>query len=994
MLAFFYGWGRLISPAKAGAQALVQERMRRNGEVSMNASIQRSCLHSRYYFIACLAFGLLGCSAKDSKPGVSINSVDASTSDTLGAADAVTGDVATDASAGADAGVACDVNADCLRVGGFCDNAVCTAPQPCSTDKVCATLSGVCAKNIGVCVSCAADTDCASDKTCKAYRCLTQPAPCVSSKDCAANNQVCDKTLSGCVGCETATDCGDGMGCFETVCVQPLCTAADNLCLSDSSARRCKSDGLGFETIDCAAKQRCHAGSCQDLVCAPATKRCAAAGQGGNSVVGVQVCDALGLAWSAPTACTGAEVCVAGQCTAAVCTPGAGACIGGAASACAADGGGWNKQVCAPGTSCKSGATGATCAKQICTPGVATCENNAVSSCATDGLSIGVTDDCNQLALGGEKRICVAGTCVLATCKSGETSCAPGGELLTCQANGSDWKSSACGLGQTCAGGSCTAQVCTPGSSKCGGNTALVCNAQGTDYEIGADCSKQGDACGAGLCKAGKCAVAPTDCDDSNPCTKDGCDATGGCSHKDLDAVACGAGKTCISGVCKAQVCKPGHTICQAQVVATCNANGTAYVAGADCLAGGGTCGAGSCQQGVCVVATAGCDDGNTCTVDGCDAVQGCTHKKLDGVPCEDGDGCTVADQCVVGVCQAGKAKKCVGDTCKAGKCVAPEIVSLSMALYVDNASPQTCVVAKSGHVFCWGAAKLLPGVKDDTTPIEIGNVSDAVEVSVGPYAACARRKAGKIVCWGNNSGASLGGLMPDVPAASWGEAVALPKQTFVAAYVKSGWRAGYAIDSKGEGWSWGASKLRAAKEEKIPDFPYTSPMSAVTGPLKSIFQQQSAALVLTESGLVWGFGVNNYGQLGLASSGFHFQKPVLVRSDVVALGGGICPCGLLKDGTASCWGVNQTKQFISVVGNKDIAAVVTPDVYGTRCLQYVDGTVECAGSGAAGSGSANLAPAPVVGKVTKLVAAKDRVCALMVSGEVSCWGKAKSPTW
>ena len=44
----------------------------------------------------------------------------------------------------------------------------------------------------------------------------------------------------------------------------------------------------------------------------------------------------------------------------------------------------------------------------------------------------------------------------------------------------------------------------------------------------------------------------PTDCDDGNACTADGCEKTSGCSHANLaDGTACGVGKGCVVGVCK-----------------------------------------------------------------------------------------------------------------------------------------------------------------------------------------------------------------------------------------------------------------------------------------------------------------------------------------------------------------------------------------------------------------------------------------------------------
>lgn len=75
--------------------------------------------------------------------------------------------------------------------------------------------------------------------------------------------------------------------------------------------------------------------------------------------------------------------------------------------------------------------------------------------------------------------------------------------------------------------------------------------------------------------------------------------------------------------------------------------------------------GNGDCDQGVCLKAHCTsaqyacahglCDDGNACSVDGCDSKTGkCTPELLAG-PCSDGDLCTVGDECV----EAGAGPQC-----------------------------------------------------------------------------------------------------------------------------------------------------------------------------------------------------------------------------------------------------------------------------------------------------------------------------------------------
>ncbi len=91
-------------------------------------------------------------------------------------------------------------------------------------------------------------------------------------------------------------------------------------------------------------------------------------------------------------------------------------------------------------------------------------------------------------------------------------------------------------------------------------------------------------------------------------------------------------GKTeqCLSGACVPLACKPGVANCaDVATVATCKADGSGWD-------------------------TAGCDDGNPCTDDGCKD-GGCTHAN-NAAKCDDGNVCTGPDVCVSGKCQPGSS--------------------------------------------------------------------------------------------------------------------------------------------------------------------------------------------------------------------------------------------------------------------------------------------------------------------------------------------------
>ena len=69
------------------------------------------------------------------------------------------------------------------------------------------------------------------------------------------------------------------------------------------------------------------------------------------------------------------------------------------------------------------------------------------------------------------------------------------------------------------------------------------------------------------------------------------------------------------------------------------------------------------CKSGKCTYSKLSCDDGNGCTADACDPVTGCTATKIAGgagvVPCSDGSACTLAANCLAGVCTKIKGLEC-----------------------------------------------------------------------------------------------------------------------------------------------------------------------------------------------------------------------------------------------------------------------------------------------------------------------------------------------
>lgn len=88
-------------------------------------------------------------------------------------------------------------------------------------------------------------------------------------------------------------------------------------------------------------------------------------------------------------------------------------------------------------------------------------------------------------------------------------------------------------------------------------------------------------------------------------------------------------------------------------------------------------------------------------------------------------------------------------------------VLGLTDAVQISVGRTSACAVRATGAVVCWGAnnrGQIGNGsVGDDVgTPSPVLGVSDAVEVAVGQWHACARRAAGGVVCWGTNENGQL----------------------------------------------------------------------------------------------------------------------------------------------------------------------------------------------------------------------------------------------
>ncbi len=155
-------------------------------------------------------------------------------------------------------------------------------------------------------------------------------------------------------------------------------------------------------------------------------------------------------------------------------------------------------------------------------------------------------------------------------------------------------------------GDPCTNDICVPGG--------------GCEYPPSAGACDDGNACTRqDHCVNGECVGEAVECDDGNACTGDRCDPIAGCQHPNLDGAPCDLGNACTQDTCQAGQCVVGPPV--------------------------------------------QCPQNNPCLLMRCDPVQGCVGEPQTGNRCDDGDDCTLDDECSNGQCIGG-GPYCAGRPC------------------------------------------------------------------------------------------------------------------------------------------------------------------------------------------------------------------------------------------------------------------------------------------------------------------------------------------
>lgn len=280
------------------------------------------------------------------------------------------------------------------------------------------------------------------------------------------------------------------------------------------------------------------------------------------------------------------------------------------------------------------------------------------------------------------------------------------------------------------------------------------------------------------------------------------------------------------------------------------------------------------------------------------------------------------------------------------------------------------------------------------------------VAIGTGTEHTCAVRASGELWCWGRNDEAQLG--VDDLADRATPVRVGSESRW---ASVRAHEHGTCALARDGGRWCWGQNQMGALGLGD--DAPRTSPAAAAGETTHSVTLGLAHGCTLSLTRSLACFGMDEFGQLGLAAS----TDPQLAPSEILPVAewrhvaaGQWYTCAIRVDGSLWCWGRNlDGKAGVGDlvdhdapvrVGDANDWSSITAGGFHT-CAVRADGSLWCWGGNLhgqlgldwVGPGRDEFLPARV-GDATSWSRAEagiEHTCALTTGGALSCWGNGES---
>ncbi|MBK8696623.1 MAG: hypothetical protein IPN17_31265 [Deltaproteobacteria bacterium] len=291
-----------------------------------------------------------------------------------------------------------------------------------------------------------------------------------------------------------------------------------------------------------------------------------------------------------------------------------------------------------------------------------------------------------------------------------------------------------------------------------------------------------------------------------------------------------------------------------------------------------------------------------------------------------------------------------LGDGTLNSTAIPTTVSGLTNVTRISSGIWHSCAMRGDGSVWCWGYGGngqlgngTYPG--NQTTPVRVSGISNAVDISCGGYHCCAALADGTANCWGWNGYGQLGNGAPGADLATPTTVVGLTGVTKVSA---SYWNS-CAIVAGGAVRCWGYGANGELGNGAYSSIYTPVGVVGVSGATLIDSGYHHTCVRLSDStSRCWGY--NGHGQLG---NGTFTSSPVPVSQ---GLGGVIevtssvyHTCAALTDGTVRCWGFNDYYQLGNgTTGNQPSPVNVNAFSAGTTCSATAGapGAQACTGDG------------------------------------------------
>jgi alpha-tubulin suppressor-like RCC1 family protein len=248
--------------------------------------------------------------------------------------------------------------------------------------------------------------------------------------------------------------------------------------------------------------------------------------------------------------------------------------------------------------------------------------------------------------------------------------------------------------------------------------------------------------------------------------------------------------------------------------------------------------------------------------------------------------------------CWGNNVSGALGDGTSIARSSPVSVSGLSEVIDIDAYDQGTVALRADGTVWVWGSAIVTPG--DQVVPIQVPDISGAVDVDAGGAHACARLDSGAVRCFGNNDSGQLGievgasrPLVSTVPS-------------FNASRLRLGGAHSCALSS---GWAtcWGDNTYGQLGDGSTSS---THQRLGVLQNAIAIATGRRHTCAIVSGGDLYCWGDNASGQIGDGTQTMR-TRPELVLSNVVSVEAGPAhTCARLSNGGSRCWGANSSGQL------------------------------------------------------------------------------------